>query len=79
LTLCIGLQALEASGRWDRAFQDAGDEAIVLTVALCVGAILLAAGLSRPRLGLSSTSSSAGAAADIIALLALVPAPHRAA
>jgi len=38
LTFCVGVQALEASGRWDRTFQDAGDEAAIITVVLCVGA-----------------------------------------
>jgi hypothetical protein len=50
LTLCVGVQALEASGRWDRAFQDSGDEAVIVTVTLCIGAALLACGAIRRRL-----------------------------
>jgi len=49
LTLCVGVQALEATGRWDRTFQDAGDEAVVVAVVLCIGAALLAAGAMRRR------------------------------
>jgi hypothetical protein len=47
LILCLGAQALEATGRWDRAIQDTGDEAIIVTVVLCIGAALLAAGAIR--------------------------------
>jgi len=50
LTLCVGLQVLEATGRWDRTFQDTGDEAVIVTVVLCVGAALLAASAFRHRL-----------------------------
>jgi hypothetical protein len=50
LTLCVGVQALEASGHWDRTFQDSGDEAVVVTVALCISATLWAAGAIRRRL-----------------------------
>jgi hypothetical protein len=57
LTLCIGLQALEASGRWDRTFQDAGDEAIIITVVLCIGAAVVVAGASRHRVCLSAARS----------------------
>jgi hypothetical protein len=49
VTICVGLQVLEATGRWDRSFQDASDEAIIVTVALCIGVALAAAGASRPR------------------------------
>lgn len=54
LTLCIGVQVLEATGRWDRTIQDTGDEAIIVTVVLCVGAALLSAGSILLRLRLSS-------------------------
>jgi hypothetical protein len=37
LTICVGIYALEMSGRWDRTFQDADDEAAVVAVVLCVG------------------------------------------
>jgi len=54
LTLAIGLQVLEATGRWDRTFQDAGDEAVIVAVVLCVGAALVAAAALRPRISLSA-------------------------
>ncbi len=44
LTLCIGVQVLEATGRWDRTIQDTGDEAVIVMVVLCVGAALAVAG-----------------------------------
>jgi hypothetical protein len=50
LTLCVGAQILEASGRWDRTFDDAGDEAIIVVLVLCVGAALIATAIARDRL-----------------------------
>ena len=44
LVLCIGVQVLEASGRWDRALKDTNDEAIILVVVLCIGAAVAMAG-----------------------------------
>jgi hypothetical protein len=58
LTLCVGVQALEATGRWDRTFQDTGDEAVIVTVVLCVGTALLAAAAIRRRLAPAATSSA---------------------
>jgi len=58
LTLCVGVQALEASGRWDRTFQDSGDEAVIVTVALCIGAALLVAGAIRRRLSPTAVPSA---------------------
>jgi len=43
LTLCVGLQVLEASGQWDQTLKDASDEAIVVTIVLCIGSGLVAA------------------------------------
>ena len=43
LTLCVGVQALEATGRWDRTFDDTGDEAVVVVVVLCIGAAIAVA------------------------------------
>ena len=57
LTLCIGLQALEATGRWDRSIQDTGDEAVIVTIALCVGAAFLVAGAARPHVTLGAITS----------------------
>jgi hypothetical protein len=53
LTLCVGLQVLEASGQWDRTLKDAGDEAIVVTIALCIGSALVAARVLRHAFSLS--------------------------
>lgn len=58
LILCVGVQALEATGRWDRTFQDTGDEAVIVTVVLCIGAGLLAAGALRHRLSPSTIPSA---------------------
>jgi hypothetical protein len=44
LVLCIGVQVLEASGRWDRALKDTNDEAIILVVVFCIGAAVAMAG-----------------------------------
>ena len=51
LTLCLGVQLLEMSGRWDRTMNDANDEAGVVAIVLCVGAAVAAVGtlLSRIR------------------------------
>ena len=51
LAFCIGVQVLEASGRWDRTFKDSNDEAIIVVVVLCIGAGVAAAGalLTRVR------------------------------
>jgi hypothetical protein len=54
LTLCVGVQALEATGRWDGTFHDTGDEAVIVTVVLCIGAALLAGGALRHRLSPST-------------------------
>ena len=57
LTLCIGLQVLEASGRWDRSLKDTADEAVIVTVVLCIGAALVAAGVLLTRLRPTRVSS----------------------
>jgi hypothetical protein len=69
LTLCVGVQALEATGRWDRSLQDTGDEAVIVAVALCIGAALLAADAVRDRLFPSGTLSA------IVVGIASVPLP----
>ena len=43
LALCIGVQLLEMSGRWDRTFQDANDEAGIVAIVLCVGVAIAVA------------------------------------
>ncbi|HMF97553.1 MAG TPA: hypothetical protein VKE96_24805 [Vicinamibacterales bacterium] len=67
LALCIGVQALEATGRWDQTFQDTGDEAIIVTAVLCIGAALVVAGAMRHRVSLSVITSPipAARAADL--------------
>jgi len=59
LTLCVGLQALEATGRWDGTLQDAGDEAIIVAVVLCVGSALVAARVLRHQFSLTRLQSQA--------------------
>ena len=54
LVLCIGVQLLEASGRWDRTIPDANDEAGIVAIVLCIGigvgvARLLLARIRGPR------------------------------
>lgn len=53
LTLVIGLQVVEATGHWDRSFQDTADEAVIVTLVLCVGGALVVAAATRPRISLS--------------------------
>jgi hypothetical protein len=50
LALCIGVQVLEASGRWDRALKDTNDEAIIVVVVLCIGAAVATAGALLARI-----------------------------
>jgi len=57
LTLCVGVNVLEASGRWDRTFRDANDEAGVVAVVLCVGIAVVTAGAMLARFRGSATSS----------------------
>jgi hypothetical protein len=54
VTLAIGVQVLEATGRWDRTFQDTGDEAAIVTAVLCIGAALVVAAVTRPHIGLAA-------------------------
>jgi hypothetical protein len=42
LSLCVGVQLLEASGRWDATLGDANDEASIVVVVLCVGVAIVA-------------------------------------
>jgi hypothetical protein len=44
LSACVGVQVLEASGRWDRSFMDGNDEAGIVAVVLCVGMAISVAG-----------------------------------
>jgi hypothetical protein len=50
LAIAIGVQLLEVSGRWDRTFQDANDEAVLVAVVLCVGLALTTAATRCARL-----------------------------
>jgi len=54
LTFSIGLQVLEATGRWDRTFQDSGDEAAIVAAVLCIGAALVVAAVTCPHIGLAA-------------------------
>ncbi len=57
LTLCVGLYVLEMSGRWDRSIQDANDEAGIVTIVLCVGVALSAAGFLIAHIRASRTTA----------------------
>src|SRR5262245_24796618 len=48
LALTVAIAVLEVSGRWDRTFQDANDEAGIIAIVLCIGVSLIA---SRTLLG----------------------------
>jgi hypothetical protein len=61
LTLCVGVPALEATGRWDRTFQDSGDEAVIVAVVLCIGAALLGAEVRRQRFAPAAATRTAAA------------------
>jgi hypothetical protein len=50
LTLCLGLQLLEATGRWDRTLGDTADEAQIVTILLCVGGAIAGAASMLARL-----------------------------
>jgi hypothetical protein len=55
LTLCVGVYAVEMSGRWDRSIQDANDEAGFVGIVLCIGVVLSAAGSLVQRMCASRT------------------------
>jgi hypothetical protein len=57
LILCLGVQVLEATGRWDGTLQDTTDEAVVVAVVLCVGAGIAAARAVRQHLSVSAIRS----------------------
>jgi len=57
LTLCIGAQVLEATGRWDRSLQDAGDEAVIVAIVLCIGAAIAVAREICKRVSLRAVRS----------------------
>ena len=57
LTLCVGVYVLEMSGRWDRSIQDANDEAGIVTIVLCVGVALSAAGFLIAHIRASRTTA----------------------
>ena len=58
LTLCVSVQVLEASGQWDRTLKDADDEAIIVTIVLCIGSALVAARVLRHAFSLSRLPGS---------------------
>ncbi len=58
LTLCVGLQVLEATGRWDYTFQDSQDEAVVVALVLCVGATIAIARARQRLFALRAVGSS---------------------
>jgi hypothetical protein len=50
VTVAIGVQLLELSGRWDSTLQDANDEAGLVAIVLCVGTALVAGATVLARL-----------------------------
>ena len=57
VVFCIGVQVLEASGRWDHALKDTNDEASIVVVVLCIGAAVAMAGALLARVRLPRTMS----------------------
>ena len=50
LALCLGVQLLEVSGRWDRTIRDSNDEAGIVAIVLCIGVGLVVAPLLLARI-----------------------------
>src|SRR6476469_4787333 len=82
LTLCVGLQLLEATGRWDRSVQDAQDEAVIVAIVLCIGAAVAvrrAARIGRPFSSIGSAvvcvRSRLPLSSDLASPLVLSPSP----
>ncbi len=59
LAAAIGVQLVETTGRWDRAISDAGDEASVVAIVLCIGVGFAVAAALRARMGPERTASHA--------------------
>jgi len=57
VTLFLGVQVLEATGRWDGTLTDTTDEAVVVAVVLCVGAGIAAARVLCQQLSPSAMRS----------------------
>jgi hypothetical protein len=57
LILCVGVQLLEVSGRWDQNLEDANDEAGLVAIVLCVGTAIAAAGALLARICLPRVPS----------------------
>jgi len=51
LTIAVGVQVLEASGRWDKTIADANDEAGLVAIVLCVGLAIVTAAAARAARG----------------------------
>jgi hypothetical protein len=53
--ICVGLQVLEDTGRWDRTLLDSQDEATIVTTVLCIGAAVAVARASRSLISAPGT------------------------
>jgi hypothetical protein len=62
LTLCLGAHLVELSSVWDRTIDDANDEVSIVSVVLCVGVALSAAGTLLNRIRGSRVASRIAAA-----------------
>ena len=69
--VCIRFQALESTGQWDRTLQDSGDEAIIVTVVLCIGSALVVARLARDLVSVVRSKCGVVIAAEIV--VSIVP------
>jgi uncharacterized membrane protein required for colicin V production len=47
VALAVGVQILEASGRWDKTLQEANDEAGLVAIVLCIGVAIATANAFR--------------------------------
>lgn len=50
LATCVGIYALEMSGRWDQSIKDANDEAGFVAIVLCIGIAFSTAGAFVARI-----------------------------
>jgi hypothetical protein len=59
IAAAMGVQLLETTGRWDRALSDAGDEAAVVAVVLCIGVGFAVAAAVKARMRPARSESRA--------------------
>src|SRR5579862_4037566 len=77
LTVSLGVQLLEVSGRWDSTAQDTSDEVLIVALVLCIGSALVIARTFRERASLSPLQSCVEQKASLTpSFTSLSPAPR---